>query len=160
MAARKPLVIVNGQIQQLQSGDTLDATVLEVDVVSMQNDEAASINICQPVHVNATGGVELAQADASATVEVLGLVRDTEITAGSSGEIQTDGILSATTAQWDAQTGGTGGLTPGSVYYLDPDTPGKLTSTAPTDVGDFVVRVGRAVSTTEMEISIDQPILL
>jgi len=57
-------------------------------------------------------------------------------------------------------TGETGGLTPGAVYYLDPDTPGNLTQTAPTTTGDFVVRVGRAISATAMEISVSQPILL
>ena len=160
MAQRKPLVIVNGQIQQLQSGDVLDASVNEVDVVSKQNDNAGAIVIGQPVYTKANGNVDLAQADAGATVEVLGLVRDASIAAAASGEIQTDGVLTATTGEWDNVTGETGGLTAGAVYYLDPDTPGNLTQTAPTTTGDFVVRVGRAISATAMEISVSQPILL
>ena len=72
MAQRKPLVIVNGQIQQLQSGDVLDASVNEVDVVSKQNDNAGAIVIGQPVYTKTNGNVDLAQADAGATVEILG----------------------------------------------------------------------------------------
>jgi len=160
MALRKPLVIVSGAIQQLQSGDTLDAVVTEVDVVDMENNEAATINIGQPVYVAGAGIVELAQADASGTVEVLGLVYPTTISAAATGWIITDGVLTATTGQWDAVTGGSGGLTAGSIYYLDPDTAGMLTTTAPTTGGDYVVRVGKALSTTELEISVTQPILL
>lgn len=160
MASRKPLVIVDGQIQQLQSSDVLDASVNEVDIVTKQNDNVASIIIAQAVHTKPNGNVDLAQADAGATVEVLGLVRDSSIAAAASGAIQTDGVLSATTGQWDTVTGETGGLTAGAVYYLDPSTPGNLTQTAPSTVGQFVVRVGRAISTTEMEISVSQPILL
>lgn len=156
MALRKPLVIVAGQIQQIQSGDVLDSAVSgEVDVVSLENDTgAAALVIGAPVYVKSAGKVDNAQADAVATVEVLGLVAVATIAYQASGNIQTDGVLTATTGQWDAITGETGGLTSGSVYYLDPDTAGKLTLTAPTTDGDFVVRVGKAVSTTVMEITI------
>jgi hypothetical protein len=160
MATRKPLVLVSGQIQQLQSGDTLDASCNEVDVVEATNGNAGSITIGQPVYPDGDNSVDLAQANASGTVEVLGLVKDTSLASAASGSIQTDGILAATTGQWDTVTGGSGGLTAGTVYFLDPDTAGMLTSTAPTTVADYVVRIGKAISTTEMEISITQPILL
>lgn len=160
MANRKPLVINSGLIQQLQAGDTLDASVSEVDVYSGTNNNAGSVTIGQPVYVDAAGGFDLAKADAAATVEVLGLVKDTSVAAAASGVVQTDGVLVATTGQWDAVTGGAGGLAAGTVYYLDPDTAGMLTDTAPTAAGDFVVRVGLALSTTELEISITQPIKL
>ncbi len=160
MALRKPLVIVNGRIRQIAAGDTVDAQVIEVDVVNQQNNNAAAIVIGSPVYNDGAGTVDLAQADVAATVEVLGLVKDVTIAAAASGTIQTDGILAATTAQWDVITGDVGGLTAGSVYYLDPDTSGKLTNTAPTAVGDFVVRIGKAISTTEMEITVLQPIEL
>lgn len=160
MALRKPLVLVNGKLRQIAAGDTLDAQVVEVDVISQQNNNAGTINIGQPVYNDGAGTVDLAQADAIGTVEVLGLVKAATIVAAASGAIQTDGILAATTAQWDAITGDVGGLTPGSVYFLDPNTPGNITLTAPTAVGDFVVRLGKAVSTTELEITILQPIEL
>jgi hypothetical protein len=160
MAARKPLVINAGQIEQLQAGDTLDASVSEVDVVSKTNDNASPIVIGSPVYQKADGDVDLGRANAQGTVQLLGLVKDASIAAAASGIIQTDGILAATTGQWDTVTGGTGGLTPGSPYYLDAATAGKLTLTAPTSVGQFVVRVGLATSTTEMDISITPPIKL
>ena len=160
MALRKPLVLVNGHIQQLQASDTLDAMSSEVDVISKTNGNAGPIVICQAVYTKGDGDVDLAQADASGTVEVLGLVKEASISASSSGAIQTDGVLSATTGQWDNVTGDTGGLTPGAVYWLDPSTPGGLTDTAPTTVAQYVCRLGKAVSTTELEISIEPPILL
>lgn len=156
MALRKPLVIVTGQIQQIQSGDVLDASLVgEVDVVSLENDTgAAAIVIGAPVYVKSAGKVDNAQADAVATVEVLGLVAVTTIAYQASGNIQTDGVLAATTGQWDAVTGETGGLTAGAVYYLDAASAGKLTQTAPSTTSQFVIRVGKAVSTTDMEITI------
>lgn len=160
MAERKPLVLVDGHIQQLQTGDRLDATASEVDVVAMTNDEASSIAIGQAVYANSSGNVNLAQADAAGTVEVLGLVSEETITAAASGDIQTDGVIAATEAQWDTVTGQTGGLTPGSVYFLDAGSAGGLTTTAPSTAGQYVVRVGRAISATQMEISMTQPILL
>lgn len=160
MASRKPLVIVSGQVQQLQAGDTLDASVTEVDVVSKTNDNAGSIVIGTPVYVKANGNVDKGRANASGTVQLLGLVKDTSISAAASGIIQTDGVLAATTGQWDAVTGGSGGLTAGSVYYLDPSTAGLLTATAPSTTSQYVVRVGLAISTTELDISVDAPILL
>lgn len=156
MALRKPLVIVSGQMQQIQSGDVLDSAVSgEVDVVSLENDTgAAAIVIGAPVYVKSAGKVDNAQADAVGTVEVLGLVQATSIAYQASGNIQTDGVLEATTGQWDSVTGETGGLTAGAVYYLDETTAGMLTQTAPSGDGEFVVRVGKAISTLAMEITI------
>lgn len=160
MAARKPLVINSGQIEQLQAGDTLDASVSEVDVVSKTNDNAGSIVIGTPVYVKSNGNVDKGRANASGTVQLLGLVKDASVAAAASGIIQTDGILVATTAEWDAVTGGSGGLTAGSRYFLDPSTAGMLTTSAPTTAGQFVVSVGLAISTTDMDISIEPPIKL
>lgn len=152
MAARKPLVIIDGQITQLSASDTLDAAISEVDVVSATNANAGAIVIGAPVYVSGAGSVDLAQADASGTKKVLGLVREASVAAAASGEIQTNGILVATTTQWDAVAGTTGGLTAGECYYLSAAAAGELTETAPTAVGEFVVPVGYALSTTEMRI--------
>ncbi len=160
MSARKPLVIVNGQIQQLQAGDTLDASTSEVDVVQKTNGNASPLVICTPAYVKADGTVDKAKADASGTVQILGLAKDVSIDAAAAGAIQTDGVLAATTVQWDAVAGTTGGLTAGTVYYLDAATAGKITGTAPTTVGQFVVRIGLALSTTELDISTTAPIKL
>lgn len=160
MAARKPLVINGGQIEQLQAGDTLDASVTEVDVVSETNDNASPITIGMAVYAKSDGDIDLARANAQGTVQVEGLVKDASIASAAAGIIQTDGVLTAATGDWDAVTGGSGGLTPGAAYYLSAATAGFLTATAPSSVGQFVVRIGLALSATEMDISITPPIKL
>jgi len=149
-----------GRIERLQSGDTLDADVVEIDLIEMNNGNASPITIGQAVYVDGNDSVDIAKADAAATMDMIALVKDVSIAASANGMVQTDGILAATTAQWDAVTGDTGGLTAGTVYYLDASTAGSITSTAPTTVGQFVVQLGRGLSTTEMEISICDPIKL
>jgi hypothetical protein len=128
----------------------------------MTNANAGTIVICAPVYTKVDGTVDLAQADAVATVEVLGLVEDTTIATVTPGLILVDGVLTATLGQWDAVTGASGpvGLTPGKVYYLDAVTPGMLTSVAPGTTGQFVARVGRAISPTKMDLMVMAPIKL
>ena len=156
MAIKKPLVITNGQIEQLQAGDQLANDNLK----TRTNSNAGAIVIGQPVYADGAASVDLAQADAQGTIRVSGLVADTSIAAAASGSILVDGVLTATTGEWDAVTGETGGLTTNANYFLDAASPGALTQTAPTAVGEFVVRVGHAISPTEMEIEVQQPIKL
>jgi hypothetical protein len=126
----------------------------------MTNDNAGTIAIGQPVYTKANGNVDLARANAAGTTEVLGLVKDTSIPTATPGQILVDGVLTATTGQWDIVTGGSGGLTPGSIYYLGAAAVGTLTTVAPTTVGQFVVRVGRAISATKLDLMIMVPIKL
>lgn len=156
MAIKKPLVLTAGQVQQLQAGDSVEHPGL----YNRTNNNASAIVISQAVYVDGAGTVDLAQADALGTSEVLGLVVDASIAAAASGGILTDGKLTATTGEWDNVTGQTGGLTSGSKYFLDESTAGSLTVTAPTINGDVVAPIGLALSTTEMEINIDHTILL
>ncbi len=161
MAVRIPLVIVNGVVQQLQAGDSILAPTATVMVRSLLNGEGATPAVIgNAVYISASGTFKLAKANAAGTAGVFGLVNDTSIAAAASGLIAVAGVLVATTGQWDAVTGQVGGLTAGSVYYLDPSTFGNITATAPTTVGQLVVAVGRALSTTEMEVSAEVPILL
>ena len=122
------------------------------------NANAGAIVIGTPVYVSAAGSVDKAMADAMATKDVVGLVVDTSIASAASGDIQTGGLFTATTGQWDAVTGDTGGLTAGTQYFVDPDTAGLLTDTAPITADDFVCPVGIALSTTEMIIAIHQTV--
>lgn len=156
MALRKPLVLINGIPTQIPGNDVLDATLAEVDQINMSNGEAGAIVIGTPTYISAANTVKKAQANASGTTDVLGLVRDTSVAAAAQASVQTDGQLTATTTQWDAVTGGTGGLTAGAVYYLSASTAGQLTATAPTTSGQFVIRIGKAISTTIMDIQIGQ----
>lgn len=159
MAAKKPLVITGGQIEQLQAGDTLDASVSEVDVISKTNDNGSTAVICTPLYQKSDGDVDFGRANAQGTVQIIGFAAE-DITAAGSGIVQTDGILVATTGEWDAVTGQSGGLTAGSPYYLSAATAGMMTTTAPSSAGQFVVRLGLATSSTEFDISIEPPIKL
>lgn len=156
MAFKKPLVLTNGQIEQLQSTDTL----VTVDLPQFTNANASPIVIGTAVYISASDTVNKARANAVGTVGVIGLVADASIASGSAGGVQVGGILAATTGEWDAVTGGSGGLTPGAIYYLSAATAGMITSTAPSSAGEYVVQIGTATSTTEMMINIERRILL
>lgn len=161
MALRKPLVLNNGRTQQLQAGDTLDATVAVQNIQkSLTNDEASPIVIGAPVYSDAASGVKNAKADAPGTSDVVGLVGEVSIAAATPGAIVIDGVLSATTGQWDAVFGTTGGLTFNTIYYLSSATAGLGTATAPSTPGESVVELGIALSTTEFLVRIRQAILL
>lgn len=160
MTVRIPLVVVNGQVQQLQTGDSISVSSTSSIQLSLTNNEAATINICQPVYIDAANGVKLAKADAATTAKFFALVGDATIAAASAGNFYVEGILTATTTQWDAVTGDVGGLTAGDIYYLDAATAGKITKTAPTTVSQYIVRIGRAINTTDLEIDHNLSILL
>lgn len=153
MAIRKPLVLNNGEMEQLQAGDS----IAHPGLFERSNDNAAALVIGQPVYVSGDGAVDMAQADAASTKDVLGLCAEGIAIAGS-GNIQSDNVLTASTGEWDALTGDVGGLVAGSWYYLDEATAGKLTATAPTT--GYIAKVGQALSTTELEISIKPTIKL
>jgi hypothetical protein len=104
--------------------------------------------------------VKRGKADAKTTSKLAGLGLDPSIAAGATGSIITDGTLVASTGQWDAVAGTTGGLAFGTEYFLDPTTAGMLTATPPTSVGQCNTLVGMAISSTELELRIQPPILL
>jgi hypothetical protein len=162
MALRKPLVVgSDGLPQQLQSGDGLDASTTTSQTRSETNGEGATaIVIGAPVYSSAAGTVKRAKADAKSTSGVVGLGYDATTAASAAGYIITGGVLVATTTQWDAVAGTTGGLTFNTLYFLDPSNAGKMTSTVPTTVGQCVVLIGRALSTTELDLMLEPPILL
>jgi hypothetical protein len=121
------------------------------------NSGAVVIPICTPVYIVTADKIAPAKADAVGTVKVVALAT-AAIAVSAAGICQIEGILVATTGQWDAVTGGSGGLTAGSVYYLSAATAGGITTTAPTT--GYVAQIGIALSTTELNIQIKQPIKL
>ncbi len=155
MAVKKAIVITNGQLEQLQTGDRLDLG----NIITKTNNSGGAMVIGNAVYINGANAL-LARANAQSTIRVAGLVINTSVADGNPADILTDGILTATTGQWDAITGQVGGLTVGADYFLSAATAGLLTITAPTTAGEFVLRVGHALSATEFEIEIQQPIKL
>lgn len=120
------------------------------NVLSLQNGEASSIAIGRAVYTSGTGQVKLANANAAGTRLCVGLVYDTSIASSASGNIAIEGIVTATTGQWDSVTGQSGGLTSGSTYFVSNVTNGALTTTAPTS--GYVIPIGVALSSTQMEL--------
>jgi len=134
---------------------------LDQTLLATNGESSAAIVIGAPVYVSAADTVKRAKADAASTAAVVGLAYEASTSASSLGLIKPDGVLKATTTQWDAVTGGSGGLTAGSLYYLDAATAGKLTTTSPSTAGQYVVKVGRALSSTELMVfSTKDPVLV
>jgi hypothetical protein len=161
MATRIPLVIVAGQIQQLQVGDQIVVAAATYDARTATNAEASvALTAGMPVYISAAAAAKRAQANAMATSAVSGVWLDASTAAAGSGTYAAAGVAVCSTAQWDVVTGLTGGLVPNTNYYLDAAAAAKLTATAPSTVGQTVCMVGRALSTTDLEIYAIPPILL
>ena len=107
--------------------------------LSMTNGDAAAHSRGQAVYVSGNDVVKLAVAGDPARSEVVALVADATVPGSAAGNYQAGGVL-----------GGLSGLTPNTLYFLDPATPGALTAAAPSAVGQVVVEVGVGVSLTEI----------
>lgn len=156
MAVKIPLVLGNpGLIEQLQSGDTIagqDSSIFN------QTANSTFANPGTPVYSITADSVEAADANSSLpTAQVVALL----VTGGSSGNpvpCQASGLLALTTGEWDAVTGGSGGLTQQAEYFLS-TTAGQLTTSPTSTPGEYVVPVGIALSPTKLLIRIGRPIL-
>lgn len=110
---------------------------------------AVATNAGAPVYPSAAGVVALAAATgAAALARPVGIARrfgaaDEPIPVCYSGPVELP------TAEWDAVTGQTGGLTAGSRYFLG-NTAGHLSTSA----GDTGVQIGMAVSATLLIVQI------
>ena len=161
--AIRPVIVMgsDGLPQALQSGDSISSPTNAPSLRAVTNGESsAAITIGMPVYAFAADSVKRGQANAKSTATLVGCVYDVSIAAAATGNIAQSGVIVATTTQWDAVAGTTGGLTFATNYFLDPATPGKMTSVPPTTVGQVNVLVGRAISSTEFELLLSQPILL
>lgn len=149
MAIRKPLVLVNGQLQNLQAGDV----IASYDIASQINDETSSLVIGTPVYNDVADGIKKAKADGSSTKDVIGLVFDVTALSGAAVNVLLSGVLKATTAQWDTAFGTSGGLTPKTRYFLSDAAAGNGAGTVPSAGGSYVVELGIAISSTELLLS-------
>lgn len=95
------------------------------------------------VYVSGDGHVDLALADDVETATAVGIAIQ-DVLAGQSGQYIPVGPVTCET--WT--------LTPGSVYYLSPTTPGGMTTTYPDTAGQFVIILGAAASTTQLNLEI------
>lgn len=163
--AKGDIIVFNGSdLTKLSAGDngkvlsynSSTATGLEAvavagtpeSTIEAGNGGVGAITRGQPVYMASDGDVELARANSTSTSVLVGFVQDASIDAAASGVIQTDGIITNETEDWDAITGGSGGLVPGTVYFISTATAGSLTSTLPTGAGNVVAPVLLGVSST------------
>lgn len=125
----------------------------------LTNANAGTMLPGSPVYSSATGAMNLAKADNATTAECIGLVPAAVLTAAQ-GLAQEIDSITLTTAQWDAITGGSGGLTPGTRYVLSAATAGRLVAlaSAPSSAGQFVVSIGTALTATTMRLRVQPPI--
>ena len=151
---KKPIVITNGQLEQLQVGDVL---VHAPNTFEATNGESISILIGGTVYISGVNTIKYAKADSDATKTAIAMCTN-DIVSGEDGVVQVNGRLTLTTVQWDLVTGDTGGLIPGISYFLSEITSGRISKIAPNT--GFVVKIGIAVSTIDFEISISAPIKL
>jgi hypothetical protein len=129
------------------------------------NANAGTAGAGSPVYRPSAGNFDLAKADSLVTSATIVGVLMADCAHAAVGNIQDTGALTLTTAQWDARTGASGGLTPGWYYYVDPANAGEYISATdylagPTlSSGQVYAPVGYALTTTTMLIRIRQSVL-
>jgi hypothetical protein len=127
---------------------------------TLTNNSGVTANPGAAVYINGANAYGLAIASGFSTGGAIALVNATTLNSAS-GLVTAAGGMTLTTGEWDAiVTGESGGLTSGSLYFLDPAAAGKLTVTAPTTAGQVITLVGRAISPTTLIITIGTPTLL
>ncbi len=107
--------------------------------------------LLQPASVfQVTPGTHLVEPLAApATLPHCGMALGAQATVGGDFTAQYNGIVTLTTAEWDAVAGTTGGLNRQTTYYADRSTAGHITSTAPTS-GQAEVVAGIALNSTQL----------
>lgn len=123
-------------------------------IFSRANEDYVNIAKCQPVFAYSSSSVRRALAtESSAAWKVIGLSINTVLQSGI-GNFQGEGVLTATTAEWDAVTGDVGGLVPNKTYFLSSTQVGKITLVPPSNPGDYLCRIGVGHSSTSMYIDL------
>lgn len=126
------------------------------EALSHSAEADSTIKIGYPIYMKATGHLDPAQADAAGPTQVIGLsISDANV--GFACTYITEGTVERT--DW-TEVAGSATLVPGNTYFLSPTTAGQITNVAPSTLGQYVVRVGRAITTTKLDVEIELPILL
>jgi hypothetical protein len=149
MAIRKPLVLVNGQLQQLQAGDVVQS----FDILPQVVNEPGGLVFGNIVYNDGADTVRKARANAAGTKDVLGIVMNGTVAQGGTANILLSGPATGTTGQWDAQFGTTGGLAPRARYFLSDAVAGQASADAPIADGSYVIEIGVGASPTELVLS-------
>jgi hypothetical protein len=149
---------LSGRISAVIAGATSVTSAEANGIISLQNRDVAVSAGC-PVYAF-TSAFTFARAQdigGTGTAHVLGIVLDTAVATSAIGRVQTQGVVTLSTTQWDqVVSAGAGGLAPGARYYLD-DEAGKLLSGAPPAgaIGLAQVVVGVAISPNDLVLGFD-----
>ena len=127
-------------------------------VESMTNGNAGAVVIGRVVYASGDNTFNVANANNIATAKAIGLMTSVTTASGAAGNVAVAGVVTATTGQWDAVSGQSGGLTTGATYYLSNSTAGAITTTAPTT--GILAPVGIALSPTKLKIDIQRVVVL
>lgn len=159
MTIRAPLVIINGRIQELPIGDSIagagtggGGSGIEAQAATTGED----VSVTEILYLTSSGIANLAQADDIDTSHAVGICT-LGATTGNTCEFLTEGLVTA--SDWTACIG-SASLSPGVLYFLDPDNAGQMVTTAPNTSGQVVTVIGRATTTKVLDLTITQPILL
>jgi hypothetical protein len=140
-----------GKIVALDPTGKLDNSLLPVGVGADTKILPASENLVAGDFVNVwndSGTVKVRKADATTVgKEANGFV----LSAASAG--------TNATVYFEGTNNQLSGLTGGTTYFLS-TTAGGVTSTAPSGSGNIVQKVGKALSTTEINVKFSNPIVL
>lgn len=144
-----------GQMICREGMTLVGADPLFVPIFTGENKQGTTLAAGMAAATHSSGTGIVGACAANGTKPAVGLLQEA-VANGFAGEVQTSGPM--TLADWSAIVGAAT-LTRGP-YYLDPTTPGKLTATAPTAVGQVVQVVGYAVGPATLEINPAPPTLL
>lgn len=125
---------------------------------SVMNIDGLTLFPLTPVYMTGNGQVAKARADEYGKAEVVGLVVDTTPT-NTIGLMQVTGVIEGTAAQWEGVTGEAGGLIPQASYFLA-NLAGRLVRESVPIGAAARTRVGVALSSTRMKLTIEPPIRL
>lgn len=113
--------------------------------------EPGGITTVQQADVRATEATDASIAFASA----IGIIAS--LGSGDLVTVQTAGLLTLTEDQWDAVADSSGGLDLGRPYYVSAFDNALITPTSPLLPGQFVTRIGIALSSTAMFVTPTEP---
>jgi len=116
----------------------------------------SDVKVGHIVYLKANGHIDLAKADIASTTHAAGLVIE-DTTANTACQYISEGQVER--ADW-TDIAGSASLTPGATYFLSDTQAGRLMPVATNTIGRYVVRIGRAVSVTTLDVEIEWPILL
>lgn len=142
-------------MSRVPNGQDWSKFVGEVGATQIEMDKIKTLLIRTATSVGIVAGSTLAVASdgsgfaqGSTTVQPVGLSKVDGAASLKNMTAVRNGKLILTTAQWDAVTGDTGGLVPGTTYYVAAS--GAITKTRPGSGN--VYQIGSAKSSTEMSI--------